>query len=522
MFGFKSVSLATVKRVAQEIPEIIGTNMKPYLCINPEDIQEYNSLLVTNEANHFKYTSRVTTGYYGVRIYGFEETLRDYAGKTIYIKLGIRGNANLGFWYKRNTVDFAKICDITSLSSTEYTEIEVSATLHADVAGITDCYLYFVSSATPTLNDWIEVENLRVSLTSFDELEIPSLGEKLAKVLPPRVPQIVYADKLYLAKNHQLTLYADNMLRYASLGGVYSKISYFRNYVFDKGFIYKPTANMNNLNEVFEFDLNHYGKITKTVVMKSFDVVGDKTMKALFIGDSLTQTGVYAKTLIDDLGAVGITLTSLGTVVGTDPSANTVYTEGHSGWRAWDYVNLATGQYGDAGNNPFYNPATEEFDFAYYMTQQSYTDVDVVCLNLGTNDLIRTEHSTQDEMIASYDAIISSIHAFDSNITICIWLSPLRALTNENPILRDVAYETELYKLEEYTGRETSDKIYIVPVGASIDPYESYVTAEITENERLGNTFAHVTDNAHLTTVGYQQIADVYFHYFAYLATLLV
>lgn len=71
------------------------------------------------------------------------------------------------------------------------------------------------------------------------------------------------------------------------------------------------------------------------------------------------------------------------------------------------------------GINPFYNTSTEKFDFSYYMTQQGYTDVDYVFINLGTNDLNRSP-MTETDIMGYYDEMITSIKQYNSNIKICL------------------------------------------------------------------------------------------------------
>ena len=77
----------------------------------------------------------------------------------------------------------------------------------------------------------------------------------------------------------------------------------------------------------------------------------------------------------------GHTLTLLGTL-GDESETNK--NEGRAGWKATDY--LTDKQYGGV-TNPFYNPSTQTFDFSYYMSNQGYTGVDFVVLQLGINDL---------------------------------------------------------------------------------------------------------------------------------------
>jgi lysophospholipase L1-like esterase len=136
----------------------------------------------------------------------------------------------------------------------------------------------------------------------------------------------------------------------------------------------------------------------------------------LLLGDSTVEQGVMGQKLIDAFTARDKTVTLLGTN-GTGDNKN----EGRSGWSAADYCGQS-----ERGRtqNPFYNSSIEQFDFSKYMTDQSYSGVDFVVVQLGINDLYNVEMSDAKNAVNSLEEniieIITSIKAYNENQKIII------------------------------------------------------------------------------------------------------
>ena len=132
----------------------------------------------------------------------------------------------------------------------------------------------------------------------------------------------------------------------------------------------------------------------------------------LAIGDSTIDSDYLTGRMLSYFESKGKTLTLLGTLGdGSETNKN----EGRSGWKASDYF---TDKKYDRVTNPFYNPSTQTFDFAYYMTNQGYTTPDFVILQLGINDMYNS-YSTDGIIESTYGYIkgmIDSILAYDGNI----------------------------------------------------------------------------------------------------------
>ena len=132
-----------------------------------------------------------------------------------------------------------------------------------------------------------------------------------------------------------------------------------------------------------------------------------KNATGLVIGDSTISAGVVTQTLLDVYAENGKNLTLLGTM-GNSPNLH----EGRGGWTSSSYCNNTKG-------SPFYNNG---FDFAYYMTSQGYNALDFVIIQLGINDIktMTLENYSSRKVLSNFDKIVSSIRAYDNEITIII------------------------------------------------------------------------------------------------------
>ena len=134
--------------------------------------------------------------------------------------------------------------------------------------------------------------------------------------------------------------------------------------------------------------------------------------RALVIGDStVSQCNGYSKVLLDNVSAMGGSLTLLGTR-GTAPNLH----EGRPGWSTDYYCTKAEAS---SYTNPFYNNG---FDFSYYMEQQGYSGVDVVVIQLGINDIfgMTLENFTPTNVLNNLQTMVDSIIAYNSDIKVIV------------------------------------------------------------------------------------------------------
>ena len=162
--------------------------------------------------------------------------------------------------------------------------------------------------------------------------------------------------------------------------------------------------------KVFDSNLQQIDGGTSTVKVSDLSSLTSK--KGLIIGDSFVAYGALSSAMISQFSEQSKTLTLIGTR-GESPN----YHEGRGGWSAETYCTVSSA--GDF-TNPFYHNNT--FDFSYYMTQNNYSGLDYVFINLGINKIFNLEFADYKVEVARelkyYKMIIDSIHDYDSNIKI--------------------------------------------------------------------------------------------------------
>lgn len=229
------------------------------------------------------------------------------------------------------------------------------------------------------------------------------------------------------------------------------------------------------------------------------------SIKAIFIGDSMTNAGYYLAELVNMLGS---NLTLYGTrttiVEDADGDSRTVSHEGRPGWSTSTYVGSASS---GGVTNPFYNSG---FDFSYYMTNNpSYSDVTDVFILLGTND------GAGSTFAANYKTICDSIKAYNSNIRIHCMLPipPIKSgyAFGVRNYIDYLTYKAYLFNSAKkivfaYDGESG---YFIVPVMANVDCYYDFPQTEVAVNSRNPQLVPVGNDNVHPSKYGYYRFSDV-------------
>lgn len=207
-------------------------------------------------------------------------------------------------------------------------------------------------------------------------------------------------------------------------------------------------------------------------------VVAEKNVtgvKGLLIGDSRINPweGIAVslpKSLADQAGGVKW----LGSV--TNPDG--VKCEAHGGWTTKDFMSEKNGE------NPFWNPSTGKFDFAYYLNGLGERP-DFVILNLGLNDGYSTES------VAALETMATSICSTGTKILLLTEYVRNPGAGGYEVSLPSRLSFTYFGKLRDaFAGRET-DGIYLLPNFLPVDPTADHA------------------DAAHLTAAGYAHEAAV-------------
>lgn len=215
------------------------------------------------------------------------------------------------------------------------------------------------------------------------------------------------------------------------------------------------------------------------------------TASALVIGDSTVTQGDYiCKKLLSCFSAAGGALTLLGTR-GTAPAKH----EGRAGWKASDYcTKAADGTY----TNPFYDNG---FDFSHYMATQGYTDVGVVVIQLGINDIFYAglDSFSAAETIGYMDAMVTSILAYDSSIKVIVDL-----LTPPNG---NTSVFTEKY------GTSQIDFVYRLNTirlsKALMEHFAGNASVVVSPNNCVLNPTQDINDGVHPTEGGYAKLGQM-------------
>lgn len=213
-------------------------------------------------------------------------------------------------------------------------------------------------------------------------------------------------------------------------------------------------------------------------------VAAEKTLtgkKGLLIGDSRIAPGAGIPASLPKMLAE---LAPSVEWLGTQTNADGVKCEGYGGWSAGNFVSKKEGK------NPFWNPMTEHFDFAYYIGNHPECRPDFVILNLGANDGY-SARSTE-----YLNAIVASIHAYDSDIAVLVLTEYYRGRTAvyaDNVVARQSAAYFE--RLSTVFDSREAEKVWLLPNYLVVDPTADFA------------------DAAHLTPEGYAYEADVILTY---------
>lgn len=242
--------------------------------------------------------------------------------------------------------------------------------------------------------------------------------------------------------------------------------------------------------------------------------------RVMFLGDSLTDVGIY---VAETLRMAGGKFTSIGTRARTitlDGVEYPIVHEGRAGWSPYDYTSEKECKAGrfTGEENPFRNPETNTFDFAYYMNSRGLDGLDVVYMNLGTNG-----SWAHDLTCEAMDEIIASIHAYDPNIKIIVSLIALGSTQDgfalstgldPGPVFRRNAIMLNQRYLKMY--EDTLENVSPAEVYFCLDSINDFPSKEIPLSSRNPVMKAVPADNVHPNFYGYLKLADVCYNNILY------
>jgi lysophospholipase L1-like esterase len=213
----------------------------------------------------------------------------------------------------------------------------------------------------------------------------------------------------------------------------------------------------------------------------------------LAIGDSTITSGYITGKLLSYFTEKGKTITLLGTLWKSSEPLNK--NEGRAGWTTADYMTNSTK---NGYTNPFYNSATDGFDFSYYMSQQGYSGVDFVVIQLGINDLYPKSARMPSE--PNYESIweniktmIDSILGYNSGIKIII---NLPTTPNSEPS----AHRIPQFLYQHYVIRYNEIALNGIATYSIANVRPSYC-------HLILDPASDILDNVHPTVTGYEKMA---------------
>lgn len=307
--------------------------------------------------------------------------------------------------------------------------------------------------------------------------------------------------------------YYQNILygNYDKFIGAYTGNSLFTEHKDSFSITPSESSGLTGFNPVFMNNTKYDNPLTGYVALQVVKTTDgqNKTPKVLLIGDSMTEQGKYQNYANQYLSDNGTSVTWLG----SRTSEYGLHHEGRSGWRAYTYTHFASTTAGDgegtATTNAFWNPSTNSFDFAYYMQQQGYSSVDIVFINLGTNDFARSNHITVDDVKTAWQTMIDSIHSYNSNIKIVLWLCPMPCLMNGANRSARYTYKMHRVIIDNFMGNAWGyQNVWIMPSYLVLDPVYGFPYSQVPRNQYDETLTDEPTDTIHPSDSGYHQLAN--------------
>lgn len=376
-----------------------------------------------------------------------------------------------------------------------------------------------------------------MSYKHYGDPQYPSLikGEVLPQILLPLTPtdysdstllataqsdyDLVPTQTIYKMNSLPLYLYSDNLVR--------NSVENVQVYLYDnRSNTVKRNAMENGWvipanqgNEVLQYNNEFYGIkgkspnsywhynndiFTKKTTIREYglpDAYGDgQNVNVLIIGDSLTNANVYVDR-VGELAAkdANTTINLLGT------RGDTYKHEGRGGWSAAYYCTKTNFNTYD---NPFLNQSGK-FSFEYYAAKNNITKLDVVFINLGTNDVTYNDVTSDPEFakdLEYYQQMIDSIKQTFPNVKIVLGstITPARYKgANVHIKTRRQEWNDKILNLCLTKG------YYYMPWWLVVDPINDFKYEDVPIDDYNQTIIRKVADNTHPAESGYKKMGDL-------------
>jgi lysophospholipase L1-like esterase len=470
---------------------------------------QYATMASLSAANRLMYRNAVLD----VKIHGADKTKRYGLNK-------IKRHGSGGEWsieICEFNADFSVGTTVATFYSTTYVEptngIDILPISQYSSSGITG-YIMF---------DWLQItDGSLLQFTGANKKE--SMLDKRTSVLSFAVPgvDVVLPPTIYNVVDRETNIYFDNVILCDNLNNYQIDITCSIGQQLNECWRTDGAAGTNALTLSVYKDSYLVAKTVTSVVSKAATVGNGVNRRCLVIGDSTTAGGEIV-TELNVLAAADVMDLNF---IGTKGSGANLH-EGISGWSVHAFYTDVTSPFVSAG----------VFDFAAYMTANSYADLDHLIINLGINDVgnytddvaLYTKIAT---ILTELEAMITNIHAYDADIKIglCVSIPPSY---NQDSFGDDYFTGQTRWRAKrnhhlwakkligQFTGR-TAELIYLVPIDTNIDIVNNMqypVDGEgnpvpVPVNARnTAITVVRQNNGVHPALTGYYQIADVIWAY---------
>ena len=317
----------------------------------------------------------------------------------------------------------------------------------------------------------------------------------------PQSRRVALPYMMYAFVGHPVDVYFRNVLDY-NLENVYVRAFGMLGKQFADRWEYTPTTAgvFANAIQVYNHDYEELNNFDTRLVVKSASEKDN--VSVLVIGDSTVDAGVETQKMLELARAdEGYNLTMLGTR-GTELNKH----EGRSGWNAERYVSEAESSVGV--KNAFYNPATNSFDFGYYMNSQGYSHVDCVFLQIGINDVFgaRTDKEVETAInayIENMAIIVNSIKAYSADTKVVLNLI-IPGESNQDKFGNAYGVSQTAWKYKKNTHEANL---------ALIDRFNGVANVYISPFNAAVDTANNMSGDVHPNANGYNQLGEQMYSY---------
>ena len=391
----------------------------------------------------------------------------------------------------------------------------------------TDCKYYRTSGQIT------ELDNFMIQIdTDFSDYEEPGGIVEYSQLAPgirKKIEGIEEFDVLlpstiYAVVGEQVSLYYYNLLKQAITfnknnfsirfqkknGSNYEKFGTGLDYIY----YFTTTSDMTLTVKLFD-DTQNKEIYSKDIAIKVSDKTANVTPKnVIWIGDSFSEDYKMVQNTSDLLVAYNKNVNFLGT---RQTSGEIARHDAFSGASVSNYFGATI----SSVVNPFYNPTSKTFDFAYYMSNNyPSTKIDYFVIALGINDITRSNTDAPiDLAMTRIQSIIDSVHSFDPTIKILVRTINPQANKNvrwENSYAENFMRVGRMKFMQEKWNEsviavfDNKTNIIVLHDGASLDTRYGLNTETLTPVKYMPEIIEKVTKDTHPNEIGSKQLADVF------------